>query len=91
MEGTLDKLEAETSCGHYRRSGALPFPSAGWPPVLKKEIKRRANVAGSILMELAGDREIARGYINHGSMRKLTEPEPMLESEQAQLRLASLL
>ncbi|MFV2045548.1 MAG: IS256 family transposase [Anaerolineales bacterium] len=68
---------------------------------LNKEIKRRTYVVGvfpdqpsvirlvgSVLMEIADEWQVTRRYFSHESMRKLTDPEPLLVSEPAPFRLA---
>ncbi|MFV2044360.1 MAG: IS256 family transposase [Anaerolineales bacterium] len=68
---------------------------------LNKEIKRRTYVVGvfpdqpsvirlvgSVLMETADEWQVTRRYFSQESMRKLTDPEPLLVSEPAPFRLA---
>jgi putative transposase len=68
---------------------------------LNKEIKRRTYVVGvfpdqpsvirlvgSVLMEISDEWQVTRRYFSQESMRKLTDPEPLLVSEPAPFRLA---
>lgn len=68
---------------------------------LNKEIKRRTYVVGvfpdqpsvirlvgSVLMEIADEWQVTRRYFSQESMRKLTDPEPLVVSEPAPFRLA---
>ena len=61
---------------------------------LNKEIKRRTYVVGvfpdeasvirlvgSVLMEIADEWQVSRRYFSQESMRRLTDPEPLLASE----------
>jgi transposase-like protein len=68
---------------------------------LTKEIKRRTyamgafsdqpsviRLVGSIFMEITDEWEVTRSYFSHESMRKFTDPEPVLVSEPPPFRLA---
>lgn len=70
---------------------------------LNKEVKRRTNVVGvfpdeaaavrligAILLEQADEWEVDRRYFSQESMRRLTEPEPLLLAEAAPFRLAPI-
>lgn len=68
---------------------------------LNKEIKRRTNVVGvfpdrpsvirlvgAILIEVHDEWQVGRRYFSLATMRELTDPEPLLATEPAPLRLA---
>ncbi len=68
---------------------------------LNREVKRRTNVAGifpneaavirlvgAILTEVNDERAISRRYFSLETMRKLTDPEPLVAPERMPLRLA---
>jgi transposase-like protein len=70
---------------------------------LNKEVKRRTNVVGvfpdeaaavrligAVLMEQADEWEVNRRYFSQESMRRLTEPEPVLLAEPTPFRLAPI-